>query len=134
TTATSGIYNGKAGHTYQFVALATDNAGNREQPTLAAQLPADDSSVNLGTLPKSAPTTTFAPPPAPAPTPTNPLFVQAQQGIPAPAPTSHASEFDGVVRPVSAKPFAPGIGQSTASPHAPTALATVPAVSAVVGG
>ena len=88
TTATSGIYNGQAGHTYQFLALAIDNAGNQEQPPVGhRRSPADDAQVNLGGLP-TVPGTTHRPgharrSPATQPS-TNPLFTQAQQGIPSP--------------------------------------------------
>ena len=51
TTATSGIYNGQAGHTYQFLALSIDNAGNEEQPPVETQVPSSGSQVNLGSLP-----------------------------------------------------------------------------------
>ena len=40
TTATSAIYNGQAGHTYQFLALAIDNAGNMNSPLRASPCPA----------------------------------------------------------------------------------------------
>ena len=60
-TAASGtlVYTGSAGHTYQFLGLATDNAGNQEQPiSTTAQVPNDGSSVTLGTTPQ---VTTTAP-------------------------------------------------------------------------
>ena len=50
-------FTGQVGHTYQFLALGTDNAGNQEQPPLGAQVPADDSQVNLGALPTVSQTT-----------------------------------------------------------------------------
>src|SRR2546430_340713 len=42
TTETAGIYNGRSGHKYEFLALATDNAGNQEQPPIGTQVPDDD--------------------------------------------------------------------------------------------
>ena len=45
TTATSAVYQGRAGHTYEFLALATDNAGNRERPPAGVQAPDDGSAV-----------------------------------------------------------------------------------------
>ncbi len=41
TTDTSGVYNGEAGHTYEFLALATDNAGNKELPPVGIAAPDD---------------------------------------------------------------------------------------------
>ena len=79
------IYQGQAGHTYTFLALATDVAGNHEQPPAVANVPQDTTTVNLGALP-TVPSTTppnFGIPPAPIVQPsTNPLFTQAQQGVP----------------------------------------------------
>src|SRR5262249_31416011 len=57
TNDTSAIYNGQAGHTYQFLALATDNAGNRERPPSGTALPNDDTGANLGSLPTVSGTT-----------------------------------------------------------------------------
>ena len=47
------VYMGSAGGTYQFLGLATDNAGNQELPAnTTAQVPSDGSSVDLGTTPQ----------------------------------------------------------------------------------
>ena len=51
TTETSGIYQGQAGHRYEFLALATDNAGNHEQPPFGTAAPDDGSRAQLGSLP-----------------------------------------------------------------------------------
>ena len=68
TSAASGIYNGQAGHTYRFLALATDNAGNREQPPVDVQAPDDGSHADLGALPAASQTTPqdIGTPPAPS--------------------------------------------------------------------
>src|SRR5205814_366740 len=50
TTATSAIYAGDPGHHVEFLALSTDNAGNRERPALSG-VPDDGSHVNLGGTP-----------------------------------------------------------------------------------
>src|SRR4029079_9663266 len=70
------------------------------------------------------------PPLGPAPQPsmnpsTNPLFIEAQQGIPAALPVSNPPEFATVLRPFSAQAFATGIPQSNAGigPLAIVALA-----------
>jgi YD repeat-containing protein len=135
TTDTQAIYNGQAGHTYQFLALATDNAGNREQPLLGQSLPADDSHVNLGGPPAAEATTTDLGPPAqPSPQPsTNPLFVEAELGIPAPAPATAPSEFQTVLQPFSGQAFATGIGQSEAG-IGPMAILPLPGGSVLVSG
>jgi hypothetical protein len=114
TTASSGIYNGQAGHSYHFLALATDNAGNQERPPLGTAVPSDDSQANLGTLPTVSGTSQdLGTPPPPATTPsTNALFTQAQQGIPSPTPPSRPAEFKSVLAPFVAQSFATGIGQS----------------------
>ena len=69
TTDTSGVYVGRSGHTYEFLALATDNAGNKEQPSLGISAPNDGSAVNLGTLPTVEKTTQpeLGAPPLPQP-------------------------------------------------------------------
>ena len=54
----SDVFEGEAGHTYEFLALATDVAGNSELPPFGAQAEDDGSSVNLGAAP-SVPTFAF---------------------------------------------------------------------------
>ncbi|HEX4609016.1 MAG TPA: putative Ig domain-containing protein, partial [Urbifossiella sp.] len=115
TTATSGVYNGQPGHTYTFLALAVDNAGNQEQPPTGTDVPDDDSAVNLGGLPTVGGTSVdlgTPPPPATQP-PVNGLFTQAQQGVPSAPSASHPAEFGSVLAPFSAESFATGISAST---------------------
>ncbi len=115
TTDTFDVYQGEAGHTYEFMAIATDNAGNQETPTIFVSLPDDGSTVNVGTLPDVGATTEFELPPAPPPAaqqPSNPLFLEAEQQIPASEPTRQQSEFEQVLRPFVAQSFATGIGPS----------------------
>ncbi|MCC5624358.1 hypothetical protein [Nostoc sp. CHAB 5715] len=105
TTSTSGVYVGRSGHSYEFLALATDNAGNKEQPSLGISAPNDGSAVNLGTLPTVEKTTQpqLGAPPLPQPQPsTNQLFLEAKLGIPSATPTS-PSEFSSVLRPFIAQ-------------------------------
>jgi hypothetical protein len=86
TSETAAIYAGREGHSYEFLALATDNAGNREQPPPGALAPDDGSRANLGSLPTFE-TTPADPPPPPAELPaTNPLFVEAAKAVPSTAP------------------------------------------------
>src|SRR5262249_14860330 len=105
------VYQGQAGHTYTFLALATDLAGNHEQPPAAANVPQDTTPPNLGALPPVPSTTppNFGIPPAPTVQPsTNPLFTQAQQGVPNAPPASNPSEFKKVIQPFQAQSFATG--------------------------
>jgi CARDB/Putative Ig domain len=135
TTATAGIYNGQAGHSYQFLALATDNAGNQEKPPVGTAVPDDDAQVNLGSLPTVSGTSQdLGTPPPPATTPSaNALFTQAQQGIPSPTPPSHLSEFHSVLAPIVAQSFVTGIGQSQPD-IGPIAILPLPGGSVLASG
>ena len=130
------IYQGQAGHTYTFLALATDVAGNHELPPAGTNAPQDTTTVNLGALP-TVPNTTppnFGIPPAPTVQPsTNPLFTQAQQGVPAAPPASNPSEFMTVLDPFQAQGFATGFAQSDGI-LGPMALAQEPDGSFLVSG
>ncbi|HCO96831.1 MAG TPA: hypothetical protein DIU00_23310, partial [Phycisphaerales bacterium] len=136
TTETSAVYEGRAGHTYEFLALAMDNAGNKEKPTFGLNVPDDDSTVNLGGLP-TVPETTVpglgeAPEPSPEPS-TNPLFLEAQLEIPASELAAEGSEFGSVLRPFNADAFATGIGQSHAF-IGPMAIVVMPDGSVIISG
>ncbi|MCU0915393.1 MAG: tandem-95 repeat protein [Planctomycetes bacterium] len=112
--AGSAVFEGEAGHTYEFLALATDIAGNREKPRFGVNATDDGSGVNLGALPTVTGTTppNFGQAPEPVPEPsTNPLFTQ-WQNVPSQKPLTRPSEFDIVFRPFVAQAFATGIGQS----------------------
>ncbi len=115
--AGSSVYEGAAGHTYEFLALATDIAGNREAPLAGVNAQADGSGVNLGALPTVPGTTPadfgVAPTPLPQPS-TNALFLEASAAIPSAPPATSPSEFDAVIAPFVAQAFATGIGQSHA--------------------
>ncbi|WP_404783509.1 putative Ig domain-containing protein [Altericista sp. CCNU0014] len=135
TMETSGFYTGRAGHTYEFLALATDNAGNQEQPILNQAVPDDGSRVNLGALPSFDRTTAPDLGPAPAPTQlsTNRLFIEAQQAIPNAPVTSNPSEFKQVLRPFTAQAFATGFPQSHAN-IGPMAILPLADGSAIISG
>ena len=138
TTATSAVYQGESGHTYQFLALATDNAGNREQPPAGVAAPPDGSQANLGALPTVSQTTPPDVPTAPTPTPSptstpNPLFTQAHQGIPSALPATRRPEFTSVLQPFTAEAFATGIAQSYAN-IGPLAIVVMPNGSELVSG
>ena len=120
-----------------FLALATDNAGNREQPPVGVVAPSSGSQANLGALPtvsQTTPDVPLAPTPSPTPTATpNPLFTQAQQGVPSAQPATRRSEFTSVLQPFTAQAFATGIQQSYAN-IGPVAIVVTPDGSVLVSG
>ena len=99
-------------------------------------MPQDTTTVNLGALP-TVPNTTppnFGIPPAPTVQPsTNPLFTQAQQGVPAAPPASNPSEFMTVLQPFQAQSFATGFDQSDGI-LGPMAIAEEPDGSFLISG
>ncbi len=116
-TTGSEWFSGEAGHSYRFLARATDRAGNRETATGGVVTPDDGSQVNLGAPPSVGETTppNFGIPPAPTPEPSaNPLFVVAEQQVPASRAAQHPSEFDQVLQPFVARAFATGFDESLA--------------------
>ena len=77
------VYVGLLGHKYQFLALATDNAGNHELPPAGLSTPDDGSGSNLGSTPSVGSTTppNFGQPPPPVTTPsTNAPFTARADG------------------------------------------------------
>jgi large repetitive protein len=136
STDTSLVFEGEPGSTYEFLALATDHAGNREQPPFGVAAPDDGSRANLGALPDVLATTTqnLGPPPPPAQEPSsNPLFLEAQAQVPAAPATNRPSEFESVLRPFVARSFATGIGQSF-SDIGPMAIVPLDDGSVLVSG
>ncbi len=133
------VCQGQDGHTYQFLALATDNAGNHELPPAQANVPQDTTSVDLGGLP-TVPSTTppnFGIPPAPTVAPsTNPLLTQAENNgnpVPNAPPTTKPSEFTTVIQPFQAHSFATGFVQSD-DIIGPMAIVEAPDGSFLVSG
>ena len=115
TTDTEAVFSGKADSTYEFLALATDNAGNTEQPVLGINAPADGSTVNLGTIPTVAQTSQpeiIRPERSEQPS-TNELFIEARKTtIPTSLSNNNKPEFDKVLRPFTAQSFVTNIQQS----------------------
>jgi len=134
-SAGSEVFEGEAGHSYEFLALATDMAGNREPPTFGFTGPSDGSTVNLGAAPSRETTPpNFGIAPAPSPDPaTNRLFLETEQGIPAAEPASRPPVFDVVLRPFVARSFATGIAQSNAG-IGPMAIAEAPDDTIIISG
>src|SRR5262249_37869180 len=130
------VYEGESGHTYQFLALASDIAGNRERPGAGVRAEDDGSHVNLG-APATVPDTTppnfgQAPPPKTQPS-TSPLFTQAERLIPSAASPAHAAEYTQVLAPFVASAFARGIETSNAG-IGPMAIAEAPDGTFLVSG
>ena len=130
------VFEGEAGKTYEFLALATDVAGNVEVPRPGVNAVADGSPVNLGGTPTVPGTTApdFGQPPAPSLEPsTNALFLAAQANVPAADPLTGPSEFEDVLSPFIARAFATGIGTSDAG-IGPMAIVETPDGDFLVSG
>ncbi|WP_460200674.1 putative Ig domain-containing protein, partial [Scytonema sp. NUACC21] len=137
TIDTEAIFNGKATSKYEFLVLATDNAGNKQTPPLGITAPSDGFSVNLGTIPTVGQTTQQILPPQP-PTQqisTNQLFIQAlaENNTPATLPTTNKPEFESVLRPFTASAFATNIPISHANIGA-MAIAVLPDGTVLASG
>ena len=133
TTSTQALFQGQAGHTYEFLALSIDNAGNRELAP-GNNVPSDGTVVDVGGLPQVGRTTQdIGPPPPPTnATSTNELFVQAEANLPG-LVGANPSLFGTVVAPFSGEAFATGIGQSF-SGIGPLAIAERPDGTFIVSG
>ena len=117
TQETMDVFQGESGKTYEFLALATDNAGNKEQPPLGILAPDDGSAINLGATTEvgdSIPEDVTPAPQPPTTTVTNPIFLEAEQEIPANQSTSLPTEFTDIVQPFAAQAFAHGFTRSHA--------------------
>ncbi|MEI9924477.1 MAG: hypothetical protein WDN50_13935 [Bradyrhizobium sp.] len=136
TTATSGIYNGLAGHTYKFVALATDNAGNHEQASSrygSAERRFRDQSGCHADPGRNEPGSRHA---------AGAIFATIDQCAVRPGRTgwspssvdqTRESEFQTVLAPFTGQAFATGIAQSGAG-IGPMALLVMPDGSVLVSG
>ncbi|MEM9827396.1 MAG: CARDB domain-containing protein, partial [Planctomycetota bacterium] len=105
------VYAGRVGRTYEFLALASDRAGNRETPPSGRQADDDGSRLSLGDLPEVDSTTrpNFGTPPTPDAQPsTNPLFSAASARVPANVSISQPPVFQSVLQPFTAQSFASG--------------------------
>jgi large repetitive protein len=130
------LFDGQAGKQYEFLALATDLAGNRERPTPGVNAQADGGDANLGALPQVPGTTppNFGQPPPPVDLPsTSEVFAEAQAGIPNVTPPTRPSEFETVLRPFVGGLFADGFDISHAG-IGPMAIAEAPDGSILVAG
>ncbi|MCA9266431.1 MAG: hypothetical protein KDA60_21375, partial [Planctomycetales bacterium] len=94
------VFIGEPGVVYEFLALSTDLAGNRELPPLGVMAQDDGSGANLGSLTEleqTAPNYGIAPEPSPEPS-TNILFTAAEVGEAALVPPIRQPEFATVLR------------------------------------
>ena len=109
STDTGAVFEGEAGVAYEFLALATDNAGNVEAEPVGVSVPGDGYVANLGGAVFDD-TTSPAPLPAVAPVggQANDLFIEAGANVPAPRPSVNPSAYDIVVSPFAAAAFARG--------------------------
>ena len=126
---------GSAGTAYEFLALATDVAGNRESPPAGLLAPDDGSGINLGfltELEQTAPNYGIPPPSVPDPS-TNAVFTAAEFGEPSTLPPVRLPEWNSVVLPFEARSFATGIGQSE-SFIGPLAIAETPDGNFLISG
>ena len=115
-SAGSAVFVGDAGTTYEFLALATDRAGNREAPPLGILAQDDGSNVNLGfltELEQTPPNFGIAPVAAPDPS-TNAVFIAAEWGEASTIVPTRVPEYETILLPFAGRAFATGIGQSHA--------------------
>ena len=117
TTDIEVTYEAPAGSTAEFIVLAADNAGNVEDTPEGVVLPAYNPGINLGVAPTAemlVAETELAivlPPDVPV---TNPLFIQAQDQVPAGNGSGTPSAFANVFEPFTVSAFATGFADSGA--------------------
>ncbi|MCC6007963.1 MAG: tandem-95 repeat protein, partial [Rhodobacteraceae bacterium] len=130
------LFEGEPGVRYEFLSLATDRAGNREQPETGRSLPADAPPPDLGAAVAVDGTTAEAPIVLPdVAIASNPLFARAQAGGATPYSSPNLPpEFGAVGDPFVAEAFATGIAGSGAG-IGPLATAEAPdGTILVIGG
>ncbi len=113
------VFTGQAGHTYQFLAAATDNAGNSEAASITnAVLPSDGTAQQVAAGLGSTPTVSTTPPTPATPEGrtyvSNNLFTQAQQQLPGPVSTIDPPDLQSVLAPMALQSFASGFGTGAA--------------------
>ncbi|MGM0485754.1 MAG: putative Ig domain-containing protein [Planctomycetota bacterium] len=131
----SEIFAGEDGVTYEFLALATDLAGNRERAPFAFTGPVDAASLNFGALPTGDTTpANYGIPPEPSSDPAiHVLFEEAEQRIPAADPLSRAPVFSQILQPFVGHSFATGFSESYAD-IGPMAIAETPGGEVLISG
>ena len=118
-TQSEAVFTGDAGSTYEFLAVSTDNAGNREAASVANAVLPDDGSrqavldalgVNetvsqTAELPLATPDRSYA---------ANGLFTQAALRLPGYVATAQPSDLKSVLAPFSVRGLAEGFAKSDA--------------------
>ena len=114
TTASDAVWSGEAGHTYEFLVLATDNAGNQEVPPRGISAPDDGSRINLGgtSVGSTTPASPLPDETGNSDTPVNALFIQALEGIPAQASQSRTAAFIGALQPFGIEKLSDSVAAS----------------------
>ena len=134
------IYSGSRSKDYEFLALATDRAGNREQPPSGRNTDDDGSTASAQSLSggiDSAHRFGSAVDPIQTPSP-HPLFAAAEEQVPSDGSTDSTATFHRVLQPFQAETFASGF--ATSSPEravlriGPMAIAETPEGDILVSG
>ena len=128
------IYLGESGRRYRFLSLATDNAGNREEPSVGSFVADSDPQVSSAESINPTPVNLGIPtPPSPAPS-SNALFVAAERGVLASPPAAgQPSDFSSILQPLTARAFATGFIAGEAG-IGPMAIVEAPDGSILVSG
>jgi hypothetical protein len=107
------VYTGIAGKTYEFLAVATDKAGNREAASVANAVLPDDGSRQeildaLGVNASLSQTAEMPLAPADRSYPANPLFAQAMAQLPGQVAANQGGDLGSVLAPFTLRGFADG--------------------------
>ncbi|MCA9049815.1 MAG: hypothetical protein KDA89_13860, partial [Planctomycetaceae bacterium] len=130
------VFFGEPDVSYEFLALATDYAGNRETPKFGANVADDGSGADVGSLPTFDQSTPVDLGPRADPAAgliTNPLFTLAQQQLAEPTDPVHPAEFASTVAPFASQMFAADFGNSGAG-IGPTAIVELPTGGYLIAG
>jgi subtilase family serine protease len=116
---TQALFTGEAGRHYEFLAVATDRAGNREAAVVANAVLPDDGARQevldgLGVNATLAQTASTPLAPTDRSYPSNPLFTEASRQLPGLVASSQRSDLRAVLAPFSVRGFAEGYRASAA--------------------
>ncbi|ULU23434.1 tandem-95 repeat protein [Dyella terrae] len=114
---TEAVFTGVAGNTYEFLAVATDNAGNREAANVTNAVLPDDGARQavldgLGVTPTLDQTTQTPQAPQDRTYNSNPLFQQATQLLPGNVASNNPGDLTSVLAPFSTRSIADGFTTS----------------------
>jgi subtilase family serine protease len=116
---TQALFTGETGKHYEFLAVATDRAGNRETAVVANAVLPDDGARQevldgLGVNATLAQTASTPLAPTDRSYPSNPLFTEASRQLPGLVASSQRSDLRAVLAPFSVRGFAEGYRASAA--------------------